>query len=196
MTSCCSPPAPSSAPGRGIPVAHRRHRPARSPTTRCSPPPRPPPSRRTSTPTTPPSAPSPTRRARLSWTPTPCCATSPTSGIRVGGISYSSAFLTGGVFGYDGVHPTPFGYAYIANLFIDAINATYGGDIPEVDLYPFVFGPLPSATAAISTGKASGDFTNYVFTSEARRNLLLSLNVPKWIVDGTKPPHKPRHPRG
>lgn len=119
-----------------------------------------------------------------------------TSGIRVGGISYSSAFLTGGVFGYDGVHPTPFGYAYIANLFIDAINATYGGDIPEVDLYPFVFGPLPSATAAISTGKASGDFTNYVFTSEARRNLLLSLNVPKWIVDGTKPPHKPRHPRG
>jgi lysophospholipase L1-like esterase len=120
-----------------------------------------------------------------------------TSGLRIGGISYSSAFLTGGIFGYDGVHPTPLGYAYVANLFIDAINATYGGDIPEVDLYPFVFGPLPSATAAISTGKASsGDFTQYVFTPEARRNLLLSLNVPKWIVDGTKPPRKPRHPRG
>jgi lysophospholipase L1-like esterase len=119
------------------------------------------------------------------------------SGLRVGGISYSSAFLTGGIFGYDGVHPTPFGYAYIANLFIDAINATYGGDIPEVDLYPFVFGPLPSATAAISSDKASsGDFTSYVFTPEARRSLLLSLNVPKWIVDGTKPPRKPRHPRG
>jgi lysophospholipase L1-like esterase len=119
-----------------------------------------------------------------------------TSGLRIGGISYSSAFLTGGLFGYDGVHPTPLGYAYIANLFIDAINATYGGDIPEVDLYPYVFGPLPSATAAVSTGKASGDFTHYVFTPEARRSLLLSLNVPKWIVDGTKPPHKPRHPRG
>ena len=120
-----------------------------------------------------------------------------TNGIRIGGISYSSAFLTGGLFGYDGVHPTPLGYAYVANLFIDAINLTYGGDIPEVDLYPFVFGPLPSATAAISTGKASsGDFTQYVFTPEARRSLLLSLNVPKWIVDGTKPPRKPRHPRG
>jgi len=119
------------------------------------------------------------------------------NGLRIGGISYSSAFLTGGIFGYDGVHPTPLGYAYVANLFIDAINATYGGDIPEVDLYPFVFGPLPSATAAISTGKASsGDFTQYVFTPEARRSLLLSLNVPKWIVDGTKPPRKPRHPRG
>jgi lysophospholipase L1-like esterase len=119
------------------------------------------------------------------------------SGLRIGGISYSSAFLTGGIFGYDGVHPTPLGYAYVANLFIDAINATYGGDIPEVDLYPFVFGPLPSATAAISSDKASsGDFTSYVFTPEARRSLLLSLNVPKWIVDGTKPPRKPRHPRG
>lgn len=120
-----------------------------------------------------------------------------TSGLRIGGISYSSAFLTGGIFGYDGVHPTPLGYAYVANLFIDAINATYGGDIPEVDLYPFVFGPLPSATAAISTGKAtSGDFPQYVFTPEARRNLLLSLSVPQWIVDGTKAPRKPRHPRG
>jgi len=120
-----------------------------------------------------------------------------TNGIRVGGISYSSAFLTGGIFSYDGVHPTAFGYAYIANLFIDSINATYGGDIPEVDLYPFVFGPLPSATAAIATGKASsGDFTQYVFTPEARRNLLLSLSVPKWIVEGTKPPRRPRHPRG
>jgi len=119
------------------------------------------------------------------------------NGLRIGGISYSSAFLTGGIFGYDGVHPTPLGYAYVANLFIDAINATYGGDIPEVDLYPFVFGPLPSATAAISSDKASsGDFTQYVFTPEARRSLLLSLNVPKWIVEGTKPPRKPRHPRG
>ena len=119
------------------------------------------------------------------------------SGLRIGGISYSSAFLTGGIFGYDGVHPTPLGYAYVANLFIDAINATYGGDIPLVDLYPYVFGPLPSATAAISSDKASsGDFTSYVFTPEARRSLLLSLNVPKWIVDGTKPPRKPRHPRG
>jgi lysophospholipase L1-like esterase len=121
-----------------------------------------------------------------------------TNGLRIGGISYSSAFLTGGIFGYDGVHPTPLGYAYVANLFIDAINATYGGDIPLVDLYPFVFGPLPSATAAISADKAasSGDFTSYVFTPEARRSLLQSLNVPKWIVDGTKAPRKPRHPRG
>ena len=68
-------------------------------------------------------------------------------GLNIGGISFSSAFLTGGVFGYDGVHPTPFGYAYIANQFIDAINTTFGAEIPEVDLYPFIFGPLPTGAA-------------------------------------------------
>jgi lysophospholipase L1-like esterase len=119
-----------------------------------------------------------------------------TSGIRVGGISFSSAFLTGGIFGYDGVHPTAFGYAYIANLFIDAINADFGAAIPEVDLYPFIFGPLPGASAAATTQKSASEFTSFVFTAEARRNLLQSLNVPKWIVDGTKPPRKPHHPRG
>ncbi|MFL6234253.1 MAG: SGNH/GDSL hydrolase family protein [Thermoanaerobaculia bacterium] len=119
-----------------------------------------------------------------------------TNGIAVGGIDFSSAFLTGGVFGYDGVHPTAFGYAYIANQFIDAINTTYGGDIPEVDLYPFIFGPLPNQTATLATGKAVPQATGFVFTPEARRSLLLSLNVPKWIVDGTKPPRKPRHPHG
>ena len=56
-------------------------------------------------------------------------------------------FLTGGLFAYDGVHPTAFGYAYIANLFIDAINAKYGGDIPLVNLYPFVFGTSSAASS-------------------------------------------------
>lgn len=124
-----------------------------------------------------------------------------TNGIAIGGIDFSSAFLTGGIFGYDGVHPTALGYAYIANQFIDAINVNFGADIPEVNLYPFVFGPLPnqSATVAGVSGKAAGTpsrFTSFVFTEDARRDLLLSVGVPKWIVDGTKPPRKPRHPRG
>lgn len=109
------------------------------------------------------------------------------TGIHVGGISFGSAFLTGGVFSYDGVHPTAFGYAFIANAFIDAINAQFGGAIPEVDLYPFVFGPLPKSAASAS------DFTSFIFSSDARRSLLLSLGVPKSIVDnGTV--KKPRRP--
>jgi hypothetical protein len=122
-----------------------------------------------------------------------------TNGIVIGGIDFNGSFLTGGVFGYDGVHPTAFGYAYIANLFIDSINAFYGGGIPEVDLYPFIFGPLPNQTAALAAplhGKAIPSYAGINFSPEARRTLLQSLNVPKWIIDGTKPPRKPRHPHG
>lgn len=119
-----------------------------------------------------------------------------TTGITVGGITYRSSFLTGGVFSYDGVHPTAFGYAYVANLFIDAINDKFGGDIEPVNLLPFVFGTATSAsTAAVTTGKAvSGP--DFVFTNEARRNLLLSLGVPKWLVDGQPAPSgRPHRPR-
>jgi hypothetical protein len=118
-------------------------------------------------------------------------------GLNIGGVTYSSAFLTGGVFSYDGVHPTAFGYAYVANLFIDAINDKFGSDIDAVNLYPFVFGTTSSSTAALTTEESvASEYTDFVFTGDARRSLLLSLNVPKWIVDGTQqPPNKPRRPR-
>jgi lysophospholipase L1-like esterase len=63
-----------------------------------------------------------------------------TTGIEVGGIPFTAAFLTGGVFSYDGVHPTPFGYAFIANAFIAAIDQQFGGDIPPASVYGAIFG--------------------------------------------------------
>ncbi len=60
-------------------------------------------------------------------------------GLEVGGVTFSTKFLTGGLFSYDGVHPTPFGYAFIANEFIKAINQTFGSNIPQVNLYKFMF---------------------------------------------------------
>ncbi len=61
-------------------------------------------------------------------------------GILFGGANYSTTFVTGGLFSLDGVHPTQKGYAVVANLFIDAINAHYGSSIPKVDIneYPGV----------------------------------------------------------
>jgi phospholipase/lecithinase/hemolysin len=120
------------------------------------------------------------------------------NGLEVGGISYSSKFLTGGVFGYDGVHPTAFGYAYIANQFIASINTSYGASIPPVNLYPYVFGPLPKHKAvADSTSVVASDsrFTDIVFTEQARVALLKSLNVPQAVIDGTyrKPRPRPHH---
>ncbi|MCB0452220.1 MAG: G-D-S-L family lipolytic protein [Aequorivita sp.] len=56
-----------------------------------------------------------------------------------GGIAYdggvlTSQFVTGGAFSLDGVHPTPRGYAYTANLIIRAINETYDATIPTVHI--------------------------------------------------------------
>ncbi len=59
--------------------------------------------------------------------------------VAQGGVSYNggvltSAFATGGAFSLDGVHPTPRGYAYTANIIIDAINAKYNATIPKVEI--------------------------------------------------------------
>ena len=40
---------------------------------------------------------------------------------------------TGGGFSLDGVHPSPRGYALLANLFVQAIESKYGADLPEVN---------------------------------------------------------------
>lgn len=53
-----------------------------------------------------------------------------------GGV-LTSTFVTGGAFSLDGVHPTPRGYALTANVIIDAINAQYGSNVPNVDIGNF-----------------------------------------------------------
>jgi lysophospholipase L1-like esterase len=99
-----------------------------------------------------------------------------TDGIDVGGITFTENFLTGGIFSYDGVHPNAFGYAYVANLFIEAINEQFDGEIPLVNLFPFMFGPATgtsstSATAAVETSDA------VTLTPSAIRNLFWALDV-------------------
>ena len=55
------------------------------------------------------------------------------SGIQYNGVTYSTAFVTGGSFSLDGVHLTGKGYAVIANEFIKAINAKYKSTLPQVN---------------------------------------------------------------
>jgi lysophospholipase L1-like esterase len=69
-------------------------------------------------------------------------------GYMVGGITLTSAFLSGGIFGFDGVHPTDLGYAVIANEWIRFINSR-GGQLPEVNLGPYL--GVGSATAGRAT---------------------------------------------
>lgn len=58
-------------------------------------------------------------------------------GRSYGGITIRTGFLSGGFFGYDGVHPTSIGYALFTIDFIKFLNASFGTSIPQPDLYPF-----------------------------------------------------------
>ncbi len=53
------------------------------------------------------------------------------------GSVITGEYATGGGFSLDGVHPSPRGYALLANLFIEAINAKYGSNLPGVDPLDF-----------------------------------------------------------
>ncbi len=55
-------------------------------------------------------------------------------GIAYNGFTMTSTYVTGNAFSLDGVHPSPKGYALIANKFIEAINATYGSNLKGPDL--------------------------------------------------------------
>jgi hypothetical protein len=55
-------------------------------------------------------------------------------GISANGFTVTGAFITGGGFSTDGVHPSPRGYALIANKFIEAINLKYASNLKGVSL--------------------------------------------------------------
>ena len=55
-------------------------------------------------------------------------------GTSYDGISFTTTFVTGGLFSLDGVHPTSRGQGIIANEFIKVINAKWGISIPLVNV--------------------------------------------------------------
>jgi len=56
-----------------------------------------------------------------------------TSGVSLNdGSTVTATFATGGGFSLDGVHPSPRGYALLANKFMEEIEAKYGATLPEV----------------------------------------------------------------
>jgi lysophospholipase L1-like esterase len=95
-------------------------------------------------------------------------------GIQIGGIELSLDFLTGGLVSYDGVHASQLGYALVANAFIETINASYGAEIPPVNVGAFLFGP--DGQAPSGTGAAAG---NFVLSRKAYKSLRFALDVPK-----------------
>jgi hypothetical protein len=68
-------------------------------------------------------------------------------GVTDGDHTLTANLVTGGAFSLDGVHPTSRGYALIANLFMKAIDATYGsnfeesGNLVDIGDYPTNYSP-------------------------------------------------------
>lgn len=57
-----------------------------------------------------------------------------TTGFTYQGQTYTSAFVTGGLFSLDGVHPTDLAHGILCNALIDAVNAKFGARIQHVNL--------------------------------------------------------------
>lgn len=55
-------------------------------------------------------------------------------GFTENGITFTTAYIEGGLFGLDGIHPTGQGQAVLANEFIKVINSKFGGKIPLIDV--------------------------------------------------------------
>ena len=55
-----------------------------------------------------------------------------TTGVAFDEFRLNSRLVFGGAFSLDGVHPTARGNAFLANKFIQAINSTYGSNLPLV----------------------------------------------------------------
>jgi hypothetical protein len=54
-------------------------------------------------------------------------------GYMIGSTKYTSAFVTGGIFSLDGVHPTDLAHAVLANTMIDAVNLKFGSTVPRAN---------------------------------------------------------------
>lgn len=83
--------------------------------------------------------------------------------------TFSTAYITGGAFSYDGVHPSSRGSVMMANEFIKVINAKYGATIPLVD-----YGSVPQlqGLGKQAAGKVSGgDFGSVDFYVNLLRNI-------------------------
>jgi lysophospholipase L1-like esterase len=97
------------------------------------------------------------------------------NGRNVGGVALTAEFLTGGFFGYDGIHPTDLGYAIVANEWITAIAATGLVTLPPVNLAPFL-GITSASSSSVGGAFVSAHSVRrpppFEFTAEAQQQLL------------------------
>ena len=81
-------------------------------------------------------------------------------GYAAQGVELTNSYVTGGTFGLDGVHPTSQGYAYVTNIFIQAINSHFGSNIPMVAISSVPGSIMLGKTAMSKTGLPSVHYSD------------------------------------
>lgn len=61
-----------------------------------------------------------------------------TEGYDIGTTHLTTAYITGGLFSLDGVHPNDAGHALLANAMIDAVNSKFGAGIPRANMNQYM----------------------------------------------------------
>lgn len=84
-------------------------------------------------------------------------------GYTIAGEIYTTAYLEGGLFSLDGVHPSSRGYAIVANEMLKVLNKEFGMSIPLVDVSSIPGIPAPA-------GKRGGEPILPVFTQGALKD--------------------------
>jgi len=84
-----------------------------------------------------------------------------------GGIELSNAFLTGGIFSYDGFHPQNVGQAVLAGGLIDYINDEFSDNIPQLNMYEILNEGGWDAAAPFAAICGGCDAKDFVMTEDA-----------------------------
>ena len=121
------------------------------------------------------------------------------NGYDVGGIHLSTAYATGGIFGYDGVHPAPSGYGIVADAFIQLLNTVKGTHIPRPNFSDILFTPnVPDIVSSVSTADSGpwhyslDTWKGFLQAGLARR---FAIAMPSTPEAPRATPHLPPAPR-
>ncbi len=130
-------------------------------------------------------------------------------GYEIGGIRLTTSFITGGIFSYDGVHPSAIGYGIIADVFIQTLNAAAGTSYPRPNFSEILFTPnvpdLPAASL-IDGGPwnySIGMWQNLLSTSLSPKGMQVAMpraprlapQVPRTVPEAGRPTRTvARHP--
>lgn len=74
------------------------------------------------------------------------------NGYSIAGEDYTTAYIEGGLFSLDGVHPSSRGYGIVANEYIKVMNSKFGMSIPLVDISQIPGIPAPLGKISSQNG--------------------------------------------